>query len=129
MRRGSIKRTVIRVERQQPVRAARPYPLPERRDVICPLFTLEGTHVGMILFANGSASATEGDCLIRAFPPTELPISQALFELQKLGEFHWQLDGDTVQNLHHDGSPAGQIRDGECSIDGHALRTELMDDA
>lgn len=93
--------------------------------MICTLRTQEGMWIGTILFAFNSATDAEGDCLIRAFPPTEHLVSEALFKLQEMGEFHWKRSGEAVEIFYPDRTFAGLIKDESLEIDGVVVGAEL----
>ncbi len=88
------------------------------------LRTPEGEDVGVLLFADEEGET--GDCILRAFPPTPLPVSDFLFELQELGEFHWRLNGKGFEIFYPDHQPLGQIEDGRFSVGGYSLQAVPM---
>jgi hypothetical protein len=75
--------------------------------------------VGFLLFAD--EGNTSGDCIFRAFPPTNTPVSEWIQHLQDQGEFRWQAGEGCMRILAPDGSEIGFIADGRLTTGGHSL--------
>lgn len=75
--------------------------------------------VGFLLFAD--EGDTSGDCIFRAFPPSNTPVSALIDKLQDQGEFRWRMEGDRVCILSADGSKIGFISDGHLTIGEYCL--------
>jgi hypothetical protein len=69
---------------------------------------------GFLLFSD--EGDTSGDCIFRAFPSSNTPVSELIHKLQEQGEFSWRAAGDRVCILSADGSEIGFISDGHLTI-------------